>query len=403
MAEPHLISTIFLPHWRSGDRGIRFLYLADCCSFRISQSCDTKDSMLPLFLGADLFAKTNIRTENHPRYHAKFAKKGLATKLAFSSGFRLHGLRLPTGNNSLWFYSIQGVFRVAFELYSQHEQLSVLEAFQELWKSRMNDGPLNMCYCLSVQLDPPSPEVVVKIHDRELQLRLSCSNAPEIDVHSPQLLEGGSTAHQEEERPPTVTSASDHDYCRHARVISPDWYHSTSQKIQSLLVIMEDLMGEVEKEKQETVSLLLEHMEQSMKGRLDERGLSDLVLRLLESQEQRAMVPGSIYCSPLLCTVAGWLGHRFHTANSCISQQVESFKMQHIDHITDLPAAEQLAAELFPEAMRVLLLNWMGLSDSSAVWKRHSEYPILLLILEFANHNLITGVAHVLYSSLICK
>uniref|UniRef100_A0A3B3RCT1 Uncharacterized protein n=1 Tax=Paramormyrops kingsleyae TaxID=1676925 RepID=A0A3B3RCT1_9TELE len=267
---------IFLPHWRSADRGIRFLYLADCCSFRISQSCDTKDSMLPLFLGADLFAKTSIRTENHPRYHAKFAKKGLATKLVFSS-FRLHGLRLPTGNNSLWFYSIQGVFRVAFELYSQHEQLSVLEAFQ--------------------------------------------------------------------------------------------------------------------------------HMEQCMKSGLDERGLSDLVLGLLESQGQGqgAMDPGSVYCSPLLCTIAGWLGHRFNAANGCISQQVESFKMQHIDHITDLPAAEELAGELFPEAMRVLLLNWMGLSDSGAVWKRHSEYPILLLILEFANHNLITGVAHVLYSSLICK
>lgn len=42
--------------------------------------------MVPLFLGADLFSNTDIRTENHPRYHAKFAKKGLATKLHFSSG-----------------------------------------------------------------------------------------------------------------------------------------------------------------------------------------------------------------------------------------------------------------------------------------------------------------------------
>lgn len=42
--------------------------------------------LIPLFLGADLYSDTDIRIENHPRYHAKFAKKGLATKLVFSSG-----------------------------------------------------------------------------------------------------------------------------------------------------------------------------------------------------------------------------------------------------------------------------------------------------------------------------
>lgn len=42
----------------------------------------------PLYLGADIFSNTDIRTENHPRYHAKFAKKGLATKIHFSSGER---------------------------------------------------------------------------------------------------------------------------------------------------------------------------------------------------------------------------------------------------------------------------------------------------------------------------
>lgn len=42
--------------------------------------------MIPLYLGADLLSNTDIRIENHPRYHAKFAKKGLATKVKFSSG-----------------------------------------------------------------------------------------------------------------------------------------------------------------------------------------------------------------------------------------------------------------------------------------------------------------------------
>lgn len=45
-----------------------------------------KESVIPLFLGADLFLNTDVRTENHPRYHAKFARRGLATKLAFAAG-----------------------------------------------------------------------------------------------------------------------------------------------------------------------------------------------------------------------------------------------------------------------------------------------------------------------------
>lgn len=42
--------------------------------------------VIPLYLGADIFSNTDIRTENHPRHHARFAKKGLATKVNFSSG-----------------------------------------------------------------------------------------------------------------------------------------------------------------------------------------------------------------------------------------------------------------------------------------------------------------------------
>lgn len=151
-----------------------------------------------------------------------------------------------------------------------------------------------------------------------------------------------------------------------------------------------------------TILSLLSLAENCIDGErtLDEERWAKAVLSLLQLQTPGSL---SVYSSPLLQAVAGWLGRCFHAAHSCISQQVESFKVRHIEHISDLPPAEELAAELFPEAMRTLLVNWMGLSEEAALWKRHSEFPILLLILEFANHNLITGVAHVLYSSLICK
>uniref|UniRef100_A0A3P9QAE7 Si:ch211-110p13.9 n=1 Tax=Poecilia reticulata TaxID=8081 RepID=A0A3P9QAE7_POERE len=238
------------------------------------------DPVIPLYLGADLLSNTDIRVENHPRYHAKFAKKGLATKVHFSS-FRFQGLRVPAANNSLWFYSIQGLFRLAFEIYNKQEQLAVLENFQL-----------------------------------------------------------------------------------------------------------------------ETMLLLLESIDRYMNGSLDEKDATEAALALLNAED---WTKDSVYSSYMLTYIGRWIGQQFHAANSSISQKVESFKVQHIEQISDLPPAEELAAELFPEAMQTLLLQWMGLCDESTEGKRRSEYPILLLILEFANHNLITGVAHVLYSTLICK
>uniref|UniRef100_A0A3P8UBJ5 Si:ch211-110p13.9 n=1 Tax=Amphiprion percula TaxID=161767 RepID=A0A3P8UBJ5_AMPPE len=270
--------------------------------------------VIPLYLGADLLSNTDIRTENHPRYHARFAKKGLATKINFSS-FRFNGLKVPAANNSLWFYSIQGLFRVAFEIYSKQEQLAVLENFQQSLQTE--------------QSQPLVSSVRQKLHSLDDQL------------------------------------SSDPQSCT---------------------------------EQLETVLLLLENINQYIKGNLEEKDATETVLALLKAKDW-----GSVYSSSLLSCVGCWLGQQFHAANSSISQKVEGFKVQHIERISDLPPAEELATELFPEAMQTLLLHWMGLSEESSLEKRHSEYPILLLILEFANHNLITGVAHVLYSSLICK
>uniref|UniRef100_A0A3B3Z9M7 Uncharacterized protein n=1 Tax=Periophthalmus magnuspinnatus TaxID=409849 RepID=A0A3B3Z9M7_9GOBI len=260
---------------------------------------------IPLYLGADLFSNTGIRTENHPRHHAKFAKKGLATKLHFSS-YRFHGLKVPTSNNSLWFYSVQGLFRIAFEFYSKQDQLSLLENFQ---------------------------------------------THPNLDLFFP------------------------------------------SQK---QIHRLGDKLPQIQPGQLKTVGLLLDLIDSYITDNLNEHNVTEAVMVLLQAKQW-----DEVYSSCLLSCIGRWLGQQFHKANSSISQKVEGFKLHHIDRINDLPPAEELTQELFPEAMRSLLLHWMGLSEEASVDKRHSECPILLLILEFANHNLITGVAHVLYSSLI--
>ncbi|MCJ8746717.1 hypothetical protein PDJAM_G00145040 [Pangasius djambal] len=394
------VSVTNLPYWESGKRRIRFLYLVGDNSFRVTKPRTNEEPVIPLFLGADLFLNTDVRTENHPRYHAKFAKRGLATKLIFSSDFRFQGLRVPCSSNSLWFYCVHGVFRVAFELYSKQEQLSILESFQDLWKSRISDDQLNSVYNIGIQLDMKPP----KTSDQEIPMGFNHLPS-DISVSTGDNLNSQDTVEDLEEVTLVSTSgqganssSADHDYCSPAEPVASKHFSVLTERLYSIGNKVK-CMSTVDKNQEETISKLLDYVEYWLDGQVDEEKLAEAVMVLLQTHFHGY----SIYSSPLLQAVASWLGRQFHEANSSVSQQVEGFKMRNIEHIKDLPPAEDLATELFPEAMRNLLIHWMGLSEEAATWKRLSEYPIVLLILEFANHNLITGVAHVLYSSLICR
>lgn len=363
-----------LPTRAGGSMNIRFIYLVNNTSFRLSE-CHNKGPAIPLYLGADLLSNTDIRTENHPRYHAKFAKKGLATKLHFPSVYRFHGLRLPSSNNNLWFYSVQGLFRLAFELYNKQDQLSVLENFQDIWKSHIDDDLLQMGYDLSEQSDLAGISTEPR---NEISKSLQAVQTPK-DPRD---------------------SSKDHNYCFQSQERLVD-IESSSKNFASFhqqMKKLNDKLSQAQPEQLQTVEILVDFIYSYIQGNLNEIAATEVVMALLQAKQWEG-----VYSSCLLNSVGRWLGRQFHEANSNISQKVEGFKVHHIDRISDLPPAEELTKELFPEAMLSLLLHWMGLSEDSSVEKRHSEYPILLLILEFANHNLITGVAHVLYSSLICK
>lgn len=415
---------VCLPEWSVGIRRFRFVFLSSSNSVTLCQDFQVKDNLIPLFLGADVIAKTSIRTENHPRIHAKFAKRGLATKLTFSSEFRFEGLKIPTMVNSLWFYSIQGLFRIAFEMYNKEQQLDVLVVLQELWKARINDPVLNEQYdvkvlqsfhggelhenCLpdkysqnSFSALHPSTQRANKLSDN------FCSRTSFLDYTNNSIVNQG-----------------DHNYCVQERFLQETeepWIGNSlcgetlsddplSIKFRSIYQTFKMLPSERHKEHGKAIILLFDIVELIINETISAQKLADMILQLLtnlqdliikaETTETRV---NSIYSSHMLFSVSKWLGRQFYIANGSISKQVEEFKTVHINRITDLPPAEELVDKLFPEAMKVLLLSWMGLEDNSALWKRQSEYPIVLLILEFANHNLITGVAHVLYSSLICK
>ncbi|KAM3937062.1 uncharacterized protein RB166_003442 isoform 2-T2 [Leptodactylus fuscus] len=162
--------------------------------------CDIcEDNMIPVFLGSDVVSHTGIRTENHSKTHAKFAKKGLAARLNFSTEFKFEKLKLPGRLNTLWFYSIQGLFRVAFELYSREEQLAVIESLQELWKSRLKDEPLNECYNLNICLE--SNKCVMP----------ECNSAEEPEIHGKLSVPASQKVR---EIPNVPCCLSEHNYCK---------------------------------------------------------------------------------------------------------------------------------------------------------------------------------------------
>lgn len=245
-----------------------------------------------------------------------------------------------------------------------------------------------MSYSLSVQLDPSG-----SLSQRDLQSKGVISQPPYCQADKDVVHVSSMD---------TADTSADHDYCS----LPKQSLQSEQREVvistvrQKLHRLDEQFSSEPRScsEQLETVLLLLENIDRYINGRLEEKDATEIVLALLKAKDW-----GPVYSSSLLTCIGRWLGQQFHAANSSISQKVEGFKLQHIERISDLPPAEELATELFPEAMRTLLLHWMGLSEDFSLEKRRSEYPILLLILEFANHNLITGVAHVLYSSLICR
>lgn len=122
-----------------------------------------------------------------------------------------------------------------------------------------------------------------------------------------------------------------------------------------------------------------------------------------------------------LTIVSMWLGSEFNNCSTTISRRVDEFKQQHINCIDNLPPANEIVDHIFPVFMSALLLHWQGFSsimnelNETQLMVEHNynskkskmedfhtgpNYPLIQLILEFANNALISGVAHVVFSKI---
>lgn len=122
-----------------------------------------------------------------------------------------------------------------------------------------------------------------------------------------------------------------------------------------------------------------------------------------------------------LTIISMWLGSEFNNCSTTISRRVDEFKQQHINCIDNLPPANEIVDHIFPVFMSAFLLHWQGFSsimnglNETQLMAEHNynskkpkmedshtgpNYPLIQLILEFANNALISGVAHVVFSKI---
>ena len=332
-------------------RKLRFLEWAS--SDQTDSISQTSPDGIPLFLGADVLSGCSIAVSNLPRMHAKFSKQGLAVKVNFPTPMRLQGVHGSA--RGVWFYSIQGLFRVCFEYYSREEQLECLAQLCVTWKQRFSDPPLHR----EIDLDFQGR------HSRRLTTRGLPKETSSTDDNL-DLSESRSTQTVENSTlNPNVS-------------IIPT---STGQDIDFSIPMVKQYIEEIAKLSKYEERCELDDLLVSTMGIFKE-------FELQRSQKQNGL-------SRILVSISKYLGNELNKLQPGIGTRVTEFKKKHISSIDNLPPSSVLVKELFPECMRVLLSSWMGNEN------RQDMNSIIQVILELVNTSLVSGVAHVLYSRLI--
>lgn len=343
-----------------GERRLRYIYLyhPDVVSTEWKKSSDCT----PLFLGADVLFNCNISHNNLPRVHAKHAKKGLATKVNFPAGSKVLGIHGTA--RGVWFYSIQGIFKIVFDYYSREEQQECLNKLQKIWLRQILDPILKM-------------EVHVFVREKTAQ--------------SFELQDGRNIG------------------CEITHAV--ELVDKIKKNIDGYLLEIrnESLKQELGLLRTYTCFMNIEkNMDSFVNGAVN---LLKNCLALLPIISERSV--GFSEKETILCEVARWLGTEFANYHAHVNESVTAFKQNHIRCVENLPSAEVLVSEVFPRSMQILLRCWLRVGDGAENQNATNEgsndstevpltlFPVVQLILELANQNLLSGVAHVLYSRLI--
>ncbi|XP_046569787.1 LOW QUALITY PROTEIN: uncharacterized protein LOC124278081 [Haliotis rubra] len=343
---------------------------------------------IPLFMAADVLAGISQVNKNNCRIHNRFGKEGLATKLLFSDS-RLNG---TSNSGSVWFYNIQGVFRAVFEYHELFVQRDCLLKLRDVWLQHYSepDLPESMSLSWTDSVHQTENSSAVK-QEHLVSLPAPVLSSPVCDRAA-----GGSVAST------TVDSFIQH-------IVEQRNAHPSNPELSVVAQVLEFLKLELCHYEISPSNCFPFEMFSYYRTSLGDAALQQELRNCAFNIPTRKNIA--------LCVVAEWLGQEFHNLERNIAKRVDAFKKEHINCIDNLPPAESIVTSLFPTAMKRLLSRWIGLNqlhsadcmnqdhNYSPPDKRQPEqtrnlFPLIQIILEFANNALISGTAHVVFSRL---
>ncbi|KAL4223771.1 hypothetical protein ACF0H5_017237 [Mactra antiquata] len=377
-----------------------------------------------LFLGVDvLTGASNVLSQNYARIHTRYTKYGYTAKMELE-GFKIEGIH---SKQALWFYNIQGLFHVAFELGNLNFQRDCLVLLKDEWLKRYSDPLLQplgtlkydlyKCETLQEVYAITSVDDFVNTHEvQETTYKviymntfedqpmtkddednvltnknchvltyvttdqgdtLACQNIVEMNENIGLAVEGiaeiSEITDAEEEQDNEMGDDVDD-------TTSANGFHFNTAKFMNelsafLCKFKCDLFSS-EGIKRLTLAMdYLYYLEQTKIASSD-----DVLFKLMEEFLTQVKPDLSDGISPtstennsfnipnykfiLLYLISDWLGHEYQALESQIAEKVYKFKQENIMTIDLLPSSENLTDTLFPSFMKLFIENWCGFGES---------------------------------------
>ena len=413
-------TAINLKSFKLGERKIRYIVIQ-------REQEGTSLSCLPMFLGADVLDKcVNSDIKNLGRIHAKYSDNGMSCKLYLPNGYQIKGMRGIA--DKAWFYSIHGLFRVAFSFYSRNELKVLLKQMLRLWMASINEPLLQKTLHISNIEDIVDEDVVSEESEDFLILYCYRENTASMnrDMENADITQENVPSEKEIEYPSNLDKSGciepRHellDYCGSSgqssfEVASPrstvtEDHEDCGNYINEAVENIKSKLEKVYKH-EKSCSLIVPYMDSFLDLLIDEeRNITEkqstsfpikLIKDYMDAKKQKtAEAPQDHELAVHI--VSSWVGDRFYLFKDIIKHNIDAFKQTYINSISEIPSPEEIVRTVYPSAMYSLIYLWIkgsggdGHDDMEECKKIRS---ICLLILELLNGSPISGLGHWVFS-----
>lgn len=425
---------INLKSLKIGDRIIRYIIVA---TTKVHSGYCEKYSHLPLFFGADVLNNSGCSdAKNLGRIHAKFSEDGLASKVCLPKGCKIKGIRGSA--DAGWFYSIHGLFRIAFRFYPRNELKILLEKMHGLWMALVEEPLLErVTTVMEVTQNIVIEHLEEILENSKYNPDIGSSEENRIPVN----VKEGQTSVEDENYEGLPTGTSDGAKLKSKVTPSSDItsdciQNGSQQKVKQYQELSLEAQSKGDKMSCNFLGLTVEKIIPRLNEVFRDEQSCQLVTSYIDSfvdllideeaniiEQQSTSFPIKLIKDymDLKCNrtvdspqdhelaihvVSSWVGDRFFLFKDIIKHNIDTFKQNYITTITELPSPEEIIRTVYPSAMYSLIYLWIRgtgenvLDGQDNVEEAKKIRSICLLVLELLNGSPITGLGHWIFSAI---